>query len=119
MRGVQKRRVRRVRVRRVPEARQERLRQKASRMSAPRGPPPRARALLDRTSPRPWRHPECRQLSGSVFRGVPGNPIPGRPPVADMVVRVDGVLEEAVIQLCRGQDMDVSGHPGGKLSPDW
>ena len=37
----------------------------------------------------------------------------------DMVVRVDGVLEEAVIQLCRGQDMDVSGHPGGKLSPDW
>jgi len=26
---------------------------------------------------------------------------------ADMVVRVDGVLEEAVIRLRRGQDMDV------------
>ena len=26
---------------------------------------------------------------------------------ADMVVRADGVLEEAVVDLCRGQDMDV------------
>ena len=36
---------------------------------------------------------------------------------ADMVVRVDGVLEEAVIRLWTGQDMDVSSDFGTGVIP--
>jgi len=36
-----------------------------------------------------------------------------------MVVRVDGVLEEAVVELCRGQDEDVDALQEGKLTLDW
>jgi len=36
---------------------------------------------------------------------------------ADMVVRVDGVLEEAVIRLCTGHDMDVFWDFGTGMNP--